>query len=71
MALSTPSQTMTFTSPVSSSIVMKVVLSAVPGLWLAVHWRPAQSLFGTADLTLHQWILATVVASLVLRGASS
>ena len=33
---------------------------------LAVHFGPVQSLFGTADLTLGDWALCTIVASSVL-----
>ncbi len=33
---------------------------------LAVHWAPAQAVFGTTDLSLADWTLATAVASLVL-----
>ena len=33
---------------------------------LAVHWSPAQAVFGTTDLSLTDWALATAVASSVL-----
>ena len=33
---------------------------------MAVHWPPAQALFGTVDLRLSDWLLATAVASSVL-----
>ena len=33
---------------------------------MAVHWPPAQSIFGTADLRLDDWLRATLVASSVL-----
>ena len=33
---------------------------------VAVHWAPAQRIFDTVDLTLVEWLLATVVASSVL-----
>jgi Ca2+-transporting ATPase len=33
---------------------------------LAVHWGPAQSLFGTTDLSPDDWLLATLAASSVL-----
>ena len=33
---------------------------------LAVHWRPAQSIFHTTDLALADWGLAALVASSVL-----
>ena len=33
---------------------------------VAVHWPPAQALFGTTDLRLDDWLLATLVASSVL-----
>jgi len=33
---------------------------------LAVHWRPAQAIFGTTDVQLGDWLLATAVASSVL-----
>lgn len=33
---------------------------------LAVHWGPAQSVFGTTDLELDDWLLATLTASSVL-----
>ena len=42
-------------------------LGGVIGLQaVAVHWLPAQQLFGTTALTLQQWIVAASVASLVL-----
>jgi Ca2+-transporting ATPase len=33
---------------------------------LVVHWPPAQAIFGTRDLSLADWLLATAVASSVL-----
>ena len=33
---------------------------------VAVHWRPAQAIFDTVDLSLIEWLLATAVASSVL-----
>ena len=33
---------------------------------LAVHWPPAQAIFGTTDLQLEDWLLAALVASSVL-----
>ena len=33
---------------------------------MAVHWPPAQAIFGTVDLRLEDWLLATLVASSVL-----
>ncbi len=33
---------------------------------LAVHWWPAQAIFGTTDLQIGDWLLATAVASSVL-----
>ena len=33
---------------------------------VAVHWAPAQVIFDTVDLSLNEWLLATVVASSVL-----
>jgi len=33
---------------------------------MAVHWPPAQSIFGTTDLLLNDWLLAAAVASSVL-----
>lgn len=33
---------------------------------IAVHWPPAQTLFGTTDLQLKDWLLATLAASSVL-----
>ena len=33
---------------------------------MAVHWQPAQAIFGTVDLRLEDWLLATLVASSVL-----
>lgn len=42
-------------------------LAAVVGLQaLAVHWPPAQSIFGTTSLSAAQWAMAAGVASLVL-----
>ena len=33
---------------------------------VAVHWAPAQAIFGTTDLTRIDWLLAALVASSVL-----
>jgi len=33
---------------------------------MAVHWPPAQAIFGTTDLLLNDWMLAALVASSVL-----
>ena len=33
---------------------------------MAVHWPPAQAIFGTVDLRLADWLLAAAVASSVL-----
>jgi Ca2+-transporting ATPase len=33
---------------------------------MAVHWQPAQAIFGTTDLRLEDWLLAAVAASSVL-----
>jgi Ca2+-transporting ATPase len=33
---------------------------------MAVHWQPAQAIFGTTDLLLEDWLMATLVASSVL-----
>ncbi|MDP2834028.1 MAG: cation-translocating P-type ATPase [Pseudomonadota bacterium] len=33
---------------------------------MAVHWQPAQAIFGTTDLTLDDWLLAAAAASSVL-----
>ncbi|KTC83304.1 cation-translocating P-type ATPase [Legionella cincinnatiensis] len=33
---------------------------------LAVHWIPAQSIFGTTNLTLTQWVMAIGIASSIL-----
>ena len=33
---------------------------------MAVHWPPAQAIFGTTDLRPHDWLLAALVASSVL-----
>jgi Ca2+-transporting ATPase len=42
-------------------------LGGVVGLQaLAVHWGPAQDLFGTRDLSAMQWVVAALVASSVL-----
>ena len=34
--------------------------------FIAVHWAPAQDIFGTTDLELDDWMLAAAVASSVL-----
>jgi Ca2+-transporting ATPase len=33
---------------------------------IAVHWQPAQLIFGTTDLRQEDWLLATLAASSVL-----
>jgi Ca2+-transporting ATPase len=33
---------------------------------MAVHWQPAQAIFGTTDLLPGDWLLAAVAASSVL-----
>ena len=44
-----------------------LALASVLGLQLvAVHWPPAQQLFGTTDLSLADWLLAAAVAASVL-----
>ena len=44
-----------------------LALASVVGLQtVAVHWTPAQALFGTTDLQLGDWLLAAGVASSVL-----
>jgi len=44
-----------------------LALVAVVGLQLVVvHWAPAQAVFDTVDLTLADWLLATLIASTVL-----
>jgi P-type Ca2+ transporter type 2C len=44
-----------------------LALFGVVGLQLVVvHWAPAQVVFDTVDLTLADWILATLIASTVL-----
>ena len=44
-----------------------LALAAVLALQvMAVHWQPAQAIFGTTDLLLEDWLLATLVASSVL-----
>ena len=44
-----------------------LALAAVLALQvMAVHWQPAQSIFGTTDLLLEDWLMATLVASSVL-----
>src|SRR5690606_7056265 len=44
-----------------------VSLTAVVILqFLAVHWIPAQSIFGTTHLTLAQWFVAIGIASSIL-----
>ena len=42
-------------------------LIGVVGLQVVVvHWGPAQEIFRTVDLSLHDWLLATLVAASVL-----
>jgi Ca2+-transporting ATPase len=44
-----------------------LALFGVVGLQIVVvHWAPAQAVFDTVDLTLADWILATLIASTVL-----
>jgi Ca2+-transporting ATPase len=44
-----------------------LALCAVVGLQIiAVHWRPAQAIFDTVDLTLTEWTVAAAVASSTL-----
>jgi Ca2+-transporting ATPase len=44
-----------------------LALSSVLALQaMAVHWAPAQAIFGTTDLRLDDWLLAALVASSVL-----
>jgi Ca2+-transporting ATPase len=44
-----------------------LALAAVLALQvMAVHWTPAQAIFGTTDLRLEDWLMATLVASSVL-----
>jgi Ca2+-transporting ATPase len=44
-----------------------LALAGVLGLQVvAVHWPPAQGLFGTTELRLEDWLLATLIASSVL-----
>ncbi len=44
-----------------------LALSAVVLLQIvAVHWKPAQAIFDTIDLTLSEWMVATAVASTTL-----
>jgi Ca2+-transporting ATPase len=33
---------------------------------MAVHWQPAQAIFGTVDLRAEDWLLSVAVASSVL-----
>jgi Ca2+-transporting ATPase len=44
-----------------------LALFGVVGLqFVVVHWAPAQAVFDTVDLTLADWLLATLIASSVL-----
>jgi Ca2+-transporting ATPase len=44
-----------------------LALFGVVGLqFVVVHWAPAQAVFDTVDLTLTDWVLATLIASTVL-----
>lgn len=43
------------------SLIAVVILQV-----LAVHWMPAQSIFGTSYLTLTQWLMAIGIASSIL-----
>lgn len=57
----------TFTSGFFTNQMLWGSLAAVIGLQvLAVHWAPAQSIFGTTALSANQWAMAVGVASSVL-----
>ena len=57
----------TFTSGFFTNQMLWGSLAAVIGLQvLAVHWAPAQSIFGTTALSATQWAMAVGVASSVL-----
>ena len=57
----------TFTRGFFRNRMLWLSLTAVVGMQvLAVHWPPAQTVFGTTDLSLGQWAMAIGVASSVL-----
>ena len=57
----------TFTTGFFKNRMLWLSLAAVIGLQvLAVHWPPAQSIFGTTALSATQWAMAVGVASSVL-----
>jgi len=57
----------TFTRDLFGNPLLWASLAGVLGLQaLAVHWGPAQDIFGTTDLSAAQWLLSTAVASSVL-----
>ena len=57
----------TFSAGFFKNRMLWASLAAVIGLQaLAVHWPPAQSIFGTTDLSATQWVVAICVASSVL-----
>jgi len=57
----------TFTRGFFTNRMLWLSLTAVIGMQaLAVHWPPAQTVFGTTDLSAGQWAMAVGVASSVL-----
>ena len=57
----------TFARGFFSNRMLWLSLTAVVGMQaLAVHWPPAQTVFGTTDLSAGQWAMAVGVASSVL-----
>jgi len=57
----------TFTRGFFRNRMLRLSLTAVVGMQaLAVHWPPAQTVFGTTDLSAAQWAVAVGVASSVL-----
>jgi Ca2+-transporting ATPase len=57
----------TFTRGFFTNRMLWLSLTAVLGMQvLAVHWPPAQTIFGTTDLSAGQWAMAVGVASSVL-----
>ena len=57
----------TFTRGFFRNRMLWLSLTAVVGMQaLAVHWPPAQTVFGTTDLSMDQWAMAVGVASSVL-----
>jgi len=57
----------TFTRGFFTNRMLWLSLTAVLGMQvLAVHWPPAQTIFGTTDLSAGQWAVAVGVASSVL-----